>query len=95
MLSDSAASSTKADQTYIKDSNKLIQINIECLDKVFPIQIELMNQLTPRFNQSFINAIEGLKVAGGMFGGTTHYKLNLRFDEAQGPLLMVSQTGKT
>ena len=30
-----------------------------------------------------------------MFGGATHYKMNLRFDEAQGPLLMVNQTGKT
>jgi hypothetical protein len=30
-----------------------------------------------------------------MFGGAIHYKINLRFDEAQGPLLMVSQTGKT
>ena len=54
-----------------------------------------MNQLTPRFNESFIAAIEGFKTPGGMFGGATHHKLNLRFDEAQGPLLMVSQTGKT
>ena len=39
-------------------------------------------------------AIEGYKVYEGMFGGTKQYKLNLRFDEAQGPLLMVCQTGK-
>lgn len=32
---------------------------------------------------------------GGMFGGGAHYKFNLRFDEAQGPLLMVFQMGKT
>ena len=39
MLSDSAASSAKADQTYIKDSNKLIQIDIECLDMSLPEEI--------------------------------------------------------
>ena len=83
-------SSVTPDLTFIKESNKLIQIDIECLDKVFPIQIELLDQVAPRFNESFISALDGFKVAGGMFGGATHYKLNLRFDEAQGPLLMVS-----
>jgi len=37
VISDSTSSTLKADLTYIKDSNKLIQIDIECVDKVFPI----------------------------------------------------------
>ena len=73
--SDSTSSSLKPDLTMIKDSNHLIQIDIECLDKVFPIQIELQNQIAPRFNDSFLSAIEGFKVAGGMFGGAAHHKL--------------------
>lgn len=72
----------------------MIQIDIECLDKSFPIQIELQNQLAPRFVESFLSTIEGVKIPGGMFGGAVHHKFNLRFDEAQGPLLMVFQTGK-
>ena len=50
--------------------------------------------MAPKFTASFLKAIEGIKIAGGLFGGVTHYKLNLRFDEAQGPLLLVNQTGK-
>ena len=73
--SDSTTTSNKADTTYIKDSNHLIQIDIECLDKTFPIQIELQNQIAPKFNESFMSAIEGVKVAGGMFGGAMHHKL--------------------
>lgn len=94
-ISDSTTNSGKPEPTYIKDSNQLIQIDIECLDKTFPIQIELQNQLTPLFNESFISAIEGIKIPGGMFGGAVHHKFNLRFDEAQGPLLMVCQMGKS
>ena len=30
-----------------------------------------------------------------MFAAEKHHRFNLRFDEAQGPLLMVFQTGKT
>ena len=83
-----AADSQKPDTTFIKDSNKLVQIDIKCLDKIFPIQIELQKQLAPNYVDSFLTAIEGYKESSGFFGFVTEYKLTLRFDEAHGPLLM-------
>ena len=69
-------------------------MTVMCMGQEQTFQLELFSQDMPQYVDSFMKAIEGKKIGGGIMKSAETIKMNLRLNQMSGPIVFCCQNGK-